>query len=101
MNTTNERRAKMLQMPFGTACHRLRKNVLFWVLHRHGENVCYRCNEVIEKTSDLSIEHKEPWLDVSAALFWNIELPKKGVSKRLLLVGSLLSRTSERITHRI
>ena len=60
-------------MPWGTACHRLRKLILFAVLQRHGENVCFRCGEAIVGADDLSIEHKEPWDGRDVALFWNLD----------------------------
>ena len=65
------RQKNQLGMPFGTACHRLRKIVLFKQLEKHGENVCYRCGERINDVNDLSIEHKVSWENVSADLFWD------------------------------
>lgn len=50
-------------MPFGTACGRLRKSILFSLLKKHNENVCFQCGNKIEKEEDLSIEHKIPYLD--------------------------------------
>jgi len=61
-----------LGMPFGTASGRLRKLVMFDVLKRHGENFCYRCTKEIETPAELSIEHKEPWENIDAALFWDL-----------------------------
>lgn len=63
----NERSSKkksiQLGMSHGTASHRLKKNVLFDLLKQLKKNVCYRCNREIEIVSDLSIDHKEPWLN--------------------------------------
>lgn len=59
-------------MPFGTASGRLRKMILFELLKRHDENVCYRCALKIEKLEDLSIEHKQPWEGRSVELFWDL-----------------------------
>lgn len=59
-------------MPFGTACGQLRRMVMFHVLERHRENVCFRCGDLIERAEDLSIEHKEPWQAVGAQLFWDL-----------------------------
>lgn len=64
--------ASQLGMPKGTAANRLRKLVLFDVLKRHNENICYRCNQQIESVDELSIEHKEPWENRDAALFWDM-----------------------------
>lgn len=61
-----------LGMPHGTACGRLRKNVLFHILKKYSENVCYRCNEEIESVDDLSIEHIKPWEGISVDLFWDL-----------------------------
>jgi hypothetical protein len=69
----NENKAATLGMPIGTATHRLRKNFLFHVLKKHGENVCARCEKVIESVDDLSIEHIKPWEGISAELFWDLE----------------------------
>src|SRR5438874_2568287 len=60
-------------MPFGTASARLRKAIMFHLLQRLGENVCIQCAKLIDKSAELSIEHKQPWLDVDADLFWDME----------------------------
>ncbi|HEX8686441.1 MAG TPA: HNH endonuclease, partial [Pyrinomonadaceae bacterium] len=60
-----------LGMPHGTACNRLRKMVLFDLLRRHGENVCFKCGGTIETAEELSIEHKQPWEGISTELFWS------------------------------
>lgn len=70
---SNEKKAATLGMPAGTANGRLRKNILFHLLKRLGENKCFKCGDAIDKVEDLSIEHKEPWEGRSAELFWNIE----------------------------
>ena len=61
-----------LGMPRGTAANRLRKIVLFDLLKRHEENVCYRCKKRIENVEELSIEHIKPWEGVDTALFWDL-----------------------------
>lgn len=61
-----------LGMPRGTAANRLRKLVLFDVLRKHGENLCYRCEQKIEKAEELSIEHKKPWEGINVELFWDL-----------------------------
>lgn len=60
-------------MPFGTASNRLKKKILFNLLVKHLENVCYKCGATIETEEELSVEHKNPWLHVSAELFWDLE----------------------------
>jgi len=73
MGDSNKAKAAQLGMPLGTAAGKLRKAVLFNVLRRHGEAVCFRCQQEIASADDLSIEHKRPWLHVDAALFWDVE----------------------------
>ena len=68
----NSRKASQLGMPLGTATGRLRKIILFNLLQRLGEDVCFRCGTGIETEEALSIEHKVPWLDSDASLFWNL-----------------------------
>lgn len=70
---SNETKAAQLGMPFGTACGRLRKIVLWSLLKKHNENLCFRCGQEIETVEDLSLEHKQPWEGVSVALFWDLE----------------------------
>jgi hypothetical protein len=69
---SNEKKSATLGMPHGTAAHRLRKNILFHLLKKHNENVCFKCGEQIAAVDDLSIEHKKPWEGVSADLFWDL-----------------------------
>lgn len=69
---SNENKTRTLGIPFGTACGRLRKNILFHLLTRLKENVCFKCSQAIEKVDDLSIEHKTPWENRSADLFWDL-----------------------------
>lgn len=59
-------------MPFGTACGRLRKLVLFSLLQRHGENICFKCERRIESADELSLEHKKPWQNTDPRLFWDL-----------------------------
>jgi len=59
----NLNKRKQLKMPYGTACGRLRKKILFHLIKTHGYDSCYQCGKKIEKEEDLSIEHKKPWLN--------------------------------------
>lgn len=72
-STGNLRKNEQLGMPNGTANNRLRKLILFDLLKRHNENVCFQCGEVIETANELSIEHKQAWLDRSPDLFWDLD----------------------------
>jgi hypothetical protein len=69
----NEKKTAALGMPWGTANNRLRKMILFHLLSKHQENVCYKCDNVIDNIEDLSIEHKNPWEGNSVELFWDME----------------------------
>ena len=62
-----------LGMPFGTASGRLLKRLLFRMAQELSRNVCFQCGEKINSVEEFSIEHKQPWLDVSVELFWDLE----------------------------
>jgi hypothetical protein len=70
---SNQRKDVMLGMPHGTANNRLRKNILFHLLKKHGENICNRCSKPIVLVEELSVEHIKPWEGVDAQLFWDID----------------------------
>lgn len=72
MNKSNNKKSKQLGMPFGTANGRLRKKILFHLLQKSKENICFQCKNLIETEEELSIEHKKPWLDKNTELFWDI-----------------------------
>ncbi len=61
-----------LGMSFSRANGRLKKMYLLSLLQRLGEDDCYRCGEKIETIEELSIEHKQPWLNVDIGLFWDL-----------------------------
>ncbi len=60
---SNKKKNDQLGMNHATAANRLRKMVLFELIVMQELDRCYRCGEAIEAVHDLSIEHKEPWLD--------------------------------------
>jgi len=62
MSKGNEVKTAALGMSHGTAANRLRKIILFSLVCRLKLNMCYRCDGEILSVGDLSIEHKEPWL---------------------------------------
>ena len=72
---SNEKKNTQLGMPIGTAGNRLRKEIMFKLLTKLNENICYRCGKKIESAEELSIEHKEPWLDSPnpKELFFDLE----------------------------
>jgi hypothetical protein len=73
MRDSNARKSAFLGIPHGTAIHRLRKMILFGLLQKHGENVCFKCLEKIDDIKELSIEHKQPWEGISIELFWSLD----------------------------
>jgi len=72
MNSRKERVIQQLGMSPGAAAHRLRKIILFNFLKRLGEDSCFVCKRRIETIDSLSIEHKLPWENRSAELFWDL-----------------------------
>lgn len=60
---SNAKKHKQLGMPIGTASSKLKKNILFSLIQKLGLDLCFQCNKSIETVKELSVEHKEPWLD--------------------------------------
>jgi len=60
-------------MNLSTASNRLRKLVLFKLVQDTNQDDCFRCGKTISSAEELSIEHKEFWLDADPALFWDME----------------------------
>tara|TARA_R100001082_G_C4342056_1_gene150589 strand:+ start:515 stop:904 length:390 start_codon:yes stop_codon:yes gene_type:complete len=57
------KKAEQLGMNPSTASHRLKKNLLFNLSERLDINWCYQCGAEITSSEEMTIEHKEPWLD--------------------------------------
>ena len=74
-NEGNRIKNKLLGMPHGTANQRLRKLIMWTLVCKTDQNVCFRCGQKIEDVDDLSIEHKEPWqeADDPKAAFFNLK----------------------------
>lgn len=70
---SNRQRESQLGMPFGTASARLKKNIMFSLVVRLGEDICFKCGSKILTPEELSVEHKNPWLHMDANLFWDLE----------------------------
>lgn len=68
-----QKKSAALGMSFTTANYRLKKLVMFNILCKYGENICFRCEMPIVDINTLTIEHKLPWLDVDPALFWDMD----------------------------
>ena len=62
MNKDAKKRAQ-LGMPQGTAANKLRKIIMFDLVCKLKLNTCYQCQSSIDTVEELSIEHKEPYLD--------------------------------------
>jgi len=60
-----DNKQQQLGVPFGTACHQLRKEILFELIREVKKDSCFRCGKQIESSRDFSIDHKEPWLHSS------------------------------------
>lgn len=69
----NDEKSSQLGMPFGTANARLRKALLFKLIKKYNEDICYRCKNPINAINELSIEHKIPWFGNSPDLFWDLD----------------------------
>ncbi len=59
----NKKKSEQLGMAHGTAAGRLRKMVLWKYVTEAAANYCFQCGDIIDSIDELSIEHKEPWLD--------------------------------------
>lgn len=66
------KKREQLGFPIGTATHRLRKLVIFELVQQVGRDCCFRCGLKIESAADIVMDHKVPWLDNSAELFWDL-----------------------------
>lgn len=60
---SNKKKYDQLGQSHGSAVHTLRKNIMFSLLAKLNLNTCFQCKEPIKSADDLSVEHKEPWLD--------------------------------------
>ena len=75
MEKNNKKKAIQLGMPHGTAQGKLKKSIMFWLLSRLNLNKCFRCKKKIETIKELSVEHKEHWLDSDdpVGLFFDLD----------------------------
>jgi len=69
----NERKNDFLGMKFGTASHRLRKQLLFKYVRMAGHDTCYRCGKLIDNADEFTVDHKDPWLYENSELFWDLD----------------------------
>ena len=73
IKNTVKTKTAFLGMNYGTACSKLRKEILFDYVKKAGNDICFRCGKRIESVREFSIEHKKAWLHEDAGLFWALE----------------------------
>lgn len=75
MSNINNIKSEQLGMPFSTASGRLRKEVMFMLVKKCNLDTCFKCGKKIDDISQLSIEHKIPWLhsDNPSELFFDLD----------------------------
>ena len=59
----NKKKNLQLNMSYGKANNILRRMIMLNLLQKLGKDICYRCNKKINTVFELSIEHKQAWLD--------------------------------------
>jgi hypothetical protein len=74
MDKFHMKKSEALGVNFSTATARLKLQVTLQLLKECGRNKCYRCNKEIEIATDLSLDHKEDWLNSNKEkeLFWDL-----------------------------
>jgi len=72
MAISPQKSAAQLGMSMGKAQRALERQILFSLVADTGRDMCYRCGKRIERWQDMSVDHKQAWLDVSAELFWDL-----------------------------
>lgn len=71
----NARAVVLLGTSTTVAGYRLRKSILFSMVKRLGEDICYRCGKTIDHIDDLTIDHKADWreADDPKVTFFDLE----------------------------
>ena len=59
----SDKKNKQLGEPYGTANHKLKRNLIYSLAVRLNLNTCFRCRQQITSSEVLSIDHKVDWLD--------------------------------------
>ncbi len=75
MKESIKKRNMLLGEPIGTASNKLRKLMLFKLVCETEKDICFRCGKKIELASELSIEHKKPWMNAENPVesFYDLE----------------------------
>ena len=63
MNKANKKKTDQLGMTLGRARNILLRELLFEFVCDNNQDICFRCGKHIETVDELSVDHKEPWLD--------------------------------------
>jgi hypothetical protein len=102
----NETKTALLKMPFGTACGKLRKMLLFELARKLNMLNCHRCGQPITCVEDFSMEHKTEWqsaanpiaafFDIASIVFSHLVCNSVAANKRRAVIG----RPGYRIRHR-
>ncbi len=66
-------KSKQLGRTYHSSQTRLRTLLLFDLLKRHKENICYRCNKEILTVEELTIDHKIDWFRADTKLYWDLK----------------------------
>lgn len=67
------RHTELLGMSVSTAANRLKKMMMLHLAQQLELDDCYRCGKTILEPEDCTLDHKEPWRDASAELFWDLD----------------------------
>jgi len=75
VETSNEKKNRLLGEPYGTANSKLKKILLFDLAKRLDEDFCYRCGIKISSLEEFSIEHKQSWMyaDNPIQMFYSLD----------------------------
>jgi hypothetical protein len=68
----NAAKTAFLGLSFGAANHRLHRAVMWSLIEQCGRTDCFRCGSPMDE-STYSVDHREPWLGESVALFWDMQ----------------------------
>ena len=56
---SSQKRKEFLGIPYGTAQARLKKILMFDLVQRLGDDICYRCGRRIAEMADFSVDHND------------------------------------------
>jgi hypothetical protein len=71
----NKKKDAQLGMSHGKATGKLRRAILFNYATKCNENICFRCNKIIDNIDNFSVDHKIAWLDSEdpVGLFFDLD----------------------------